>query len=109
MAPGPAAWRLGAVALAAIFLPGFLLMGGAYPFYAALRARPWLRGAVAGANAAVVGILLAALVSPLGAENLRTAVDVGTVAVGIALLAIPRFPPWALVLLLALAGAWLPR
>jgi chromate transporter len=109
MAPGPGAWQLGVVALAAIFLPGFLLMGGAYPFYAALRARPWLRGAVAGANAAVVGILLAALVSPLGAENLRTAWDVGAVAVGIALLALPRFPPWALVLLLALAGAWLPR
>jgi chromate transporter len=109
MAPGPGAWQLGVVALAAIFLPGFLLMGGAYPFYAALRARPWLRGAVAGANAAVVGILLAALVSPLGAENLRTVVDVGTVAVGIALLALPWFPPWALVLLLALAGAWLSR
>jgi chromate transporter len=109
MAPGPGAWQLGVVALVAIFLPGFLLMGGAYPFYAALRARPWLRGAVAGANAAVVGILLAALVSPLGAENLRTALDVGTVALGIALLALPWFPPWALVLLLAVAGAWLPR
>jgi chromate transporter len=109
MSPGPGAWRLGTVALVAIFLPGFLLMGGAYPFYAAMSARRWWGGAVAGANAAVVGILLAALVSPLGAENLHSAADVGVVAVGIALLCLPRFPPWALVLLLALAGAWLPH
>jgi chromate transporter len=109
MASGPGAGGLGLVGLAAIFLPGFLLMGGAYPFFAALQAKPGLQGAVAGANAAVVGILLAALVSPLAAENLRTAWDVAVVGAGTALLLLPRFPAWALVLLLAVAGAWLPR
>ncbi|SFJ22162.1 chromate efflux transporter [Albimonas pacifica] len=57
------------VALVAIFLPGALLVVGALPFWAGLRARPRARAALAGVNAAVVGLLLAALYDPVFARG----------------------------------------
>ncbi|SDX26088.1 chromate transporter [Albimonas donghaensis] len=61
------------VALAAIFLPGFLAVAGALPFWAAIRARPGARAALMGVNAAVVGLLLAALYDPVFAQGAATA------------------------------------
>lgn len=58
-----------AVSLVAIFLPGALLVVGALPFWATLRARPKARAALAGVNAAVVGLLLAALYDPVFARG----------------------------------------
>jgi chromate transporter len=94
----------GSIALVAIFLPGLLLVVGAAPFWALLRARPRTAAALAGVNAAVVGLLFAALCRPL----VSTAVgDVGDVAVAVAalgLLGLARVPPWAVVAACAVAG-----
>ncbi|MGF1957840.1 chromate transporter, partial [Enterococcus casseliflavus] len=62
---GPGGVAGAAVALAAIFLPGFLVLVGVLPFWDALRGRPRVRTAMRGANAAVVGILAAALYTPV--------------------------------------------
>ena len=76
MRPGEASWLYGLWCLLAIFLPAWLLIGGALPFWHQLRARRWAQAALAGANAAVVGVLLAALYSPIITEGVRGPRDV---------------------------------
>ncbi len=106
---GGHAWTGGLLALVAIFLPGWLLVGGAYPFWHLLRSRGWAHGALRGANAAVVGILLAALYRPVCTEGIRDARDVAAAAVALVLLGRLKAPPWAIVALMAAAGQWLLR
>jgi chromate transporter len=106
---GSHAWAGGLLALLAIFLPGWLLVGGAYPFWHLLRGRPWANGALSGANAAVVGILLAALYRPVCTEGIRDARDVAAAAAAVVLLGKFRVPPWAVVALMAAAGQWILR
>src|SRR5689334_14160244 len=65
MGPSPNGWVGAALCLVAIFLPSFLLVFGALPFWAALRGEPRARAALRGINAAVVGLLLAALYRPV--------------------------------------------
>jgi chromate transporter len=96
----------GLVALAAIFLPGALLIFGVLPFWQRVREVPRVAGAVTGANAAVVGILLAALYDPLWTQSVGQALDVVFVLAALGLLMLLRTPPWAVVGLGALAG-WL--
>ena len=109
IAHGPHAWAGGLLALLAIFLPGWLIVGGAYPFWHVLRARGWAQAALRGANAAVVGILLAALYRPVCTEGVRDYLDVAAVAVALVLLAKMRMPSWMLVALMGAAGQWLLR
>jgi chromate transporter len=104
----PHAWAGGLLALLAIYLPAWLLVGGTYPFWHLLRGRGWARAALDGANAAVVGILLAALYRPLITENVLNARD-SVAAVAAFLLLKLGIPPWALVALMAGAGEWLLR
>jgi len=106
---GPHAWTGGLLALFAIFLPGWLLVGGAYPFWHGLRGRGWAQAALRGANAAVVGILLAALYRPVCTEGIRDARDVAAAVAAIVLLEKLRAPPWAVVALMAAAGQWVLR
>src|SRR6185503_14863119 len=61
----PGGWRSGVVSLVAIFLPSLLLVVGVLPFWDRLKTRPGARGALAGVNAVVVGILAAALWNPV--------------------------------------------
>jgi chromate transporter len=90
---------LGAViALIAIFLPGLLLVTGALPFWDALRRRPDLQAAMRGINAAVVGILGAALYSPLWTSAITNWRDAALAAVSFALLVFARLPSWTIVL-----------
>jgi len=103
----PHAWVGGALALLAIFLPAWLLVGGAYPFWHLLRGLGWAQGALRGANAAVVGLLLAALYRPVCTEALRDVWDGVAAAVGIVLLSKLKAPPWLVVALMAAAGQWL--
>ncbi|MFC0283084.1 chromate efflux transporter [Camelimonas abortus] len=84
-----------AVAIAAIFLPGLLLMYGALPFWSRLRGDRLASAAVAGANAAVVGVLAAALYRPLWTSAVFTPADFCVAAAGFLLLAVWRAPPWA--------------
>jgi len=103
---GTRAWTGGVLALLAIFLPGWLLVGGAYPFWHLIRGRRWAQGALQGANAAVVGILLAALYRPVCTEAITGARDVAAAAAAIVLLGRLRAPPWAVVVAMAALGQW---
>jgi chromate transporter len=109
MDPGPNAWVGGLLGLLAIFLPAWLLVGGAYSFWHLLRGRRWAQSALGGANAAVVGILLAALYRPVCTGSIRDAGDVVAAVVGIFLLGKLKVPSWALVALMAAAGEWILR
>lgn len=104
MDPGGASVANGLVCLGAIFLPAWLLVGGALPFWDRLRARPWAEGALAGANAAVVGVLLAALWRPVITEGVRSPRDAAAALVAFGLLELWKAPPWAVVIGLALVG-----
>ena len=85
---GPAPNGVGGavIALVAIFLPGILLIYGALPFWGWLRGSAQLRRALAGTNAAVVGIPLAALYTPIWTGAVSAPVDVGVAALGLAML-----------------------
>lgn len=107
--PEPNAITGAALALAAIFLPSFLLIWGTLPFWEALRARADFRGALQGINAAVVGILLAALYTPLWTSAILGPADFGLTVACAALLMIWKAPPWSVVVFGALAGEALAR
>lgn len=104
MAPGWAGAGLALLAILGIFLPAFLLVAGALPWWASLRQRAWARGVLAGVNAAVVGLLLAALYQPVATSALRSAADVALALVALAALLRWRVPPWAVVVATALTG-----
>ena len=101
---GPHAWTGGLWCLFAIFLPGWLLIGGALPFWHRLRSKAWMQAALRGANAAVVGVLLAALYTPVMAEAVANARDLAAALVAFGLLELWKAPPWLVVLLTAAAG-----
>ena len=97
-------WVSGLVTLAAIFLPSFLLIWGVLPFWSRLASSIRVRGIVAGINAAVVGILLAALYSPIWTGSVFSAEDFGLVMVLFGLLTIWKLPPWSVVVIAAAGG-----
>ena len=85
--PGAEGGLVGAtVALVAIFLPGFLLVAGALPLWRSIAARPVAARALAGVNAAVVGLLGAALYDPVWTSAIRGPLDVAIAIVGFTLL-----------------------
>ncbi|WP_255322959.1 chromate efflux transporter [Lysobacter sp. K5869] len=92
-----------AIALAALFLPGFLILLAALPAWKTLAGRPAAASAMAGVNAAVVGLLAAALWSICGA-GVRGWSDTAIVAVGFALLAVARLSALWIVLWCLLAA-----
>jgi chromate transporter len=96
------------IALVAVFLPGLLLVYGMLPFWGALRLHPAAQAAMRGANAAVVGILGAALYSPVWTSAVLSPPDFALVLAGFLLLTVWKAPPWIVVLLLAVAGTLSP-
>ena len=101
-----------AIALAGIFLPGFLLLAGALPVWSRMASRPAVARAMAGANAAVVGVLAAAFYDPVCTQGVRNAID-GAVAL-IAFVLVSRLRRGALVAVgwcvaaeLAAAAMWM--
>jgi chromate transporter len=85
--PGDDGGVLGAsIALVAIFLPGFLLVSGVLPLWRSLAERPIAARAIAGVNAAVVGLLGAALYDPVWTSAVRGPLDVAIALVGFMLL-----------------------
>ncbi|MCC4246969.1 chromate efflux transporter [Stappia indica] len=93
-----------ALALVAIFLPGLLLLVGVLPFWQAFRARPFARAAMAGANAAVVGILGAALYDPVFTSAVTTPAQFTLALACFVLLTAWKAPPWVAVLVAGLGG-----
>lgn len=92
------------IALAGIFLPGFLLMAGILPFWARVRQIGPARQMMAGANAAVVGILAAALYDPVFVNAVLDPRDFALAALCFVLLTIFKAPSWAVVLIAAIGG-----
>src|SRR5262245_22980402 len=76
MGPAPNGWLGAAICLVAVFLPAFLLTLGALPFWDTLRRQPAAQAALKGVNAAVVGLLLAALYHPVWTSGITSAADV---------------------------------
>ncbi len=105
MGPEPSGWLGAGICLAAVFLPSFLLMLGALPFWDALRRQPLAQAALKGVNAAVVGLLLAALYHPVWTSGILNAGDFALGVAAFLLLVMWQAPPWAVVMLTASAGA----
>ena len=90
--------------LIGIFLPGILILIGMLPFWDALRVRPGAQAAMRGINAAVVGLLGAALYNPVWTSSVKTPADFGVALVGFVLLVAWRAPPLVVVMISALGG-----
>jgi chromate transporter len=104
MTPPPNGWVGAIICLVAVFLPSFLLVFGALPFWAGLRERPAAQTALRGVNAAVVGLLLAALYKPVWTSAIGSPADFALGVTAFLLLAMWRVPPWLVVVLAAVAG-----
>ena len=94
-----------AIALVALLLPGMLLVYGMLPFWDAMRTRAAAQAAMRGTNAAVVGILGAALYNPVWTSAVMSPRDFALALAGFLLLTVWKTPPWVVVVLLAAAGA----
>src|SRR6185312_2844608 len=105
MGPVPNGWPGGLLCLVAIFLPSFLLLVGALPFWNDLRRRPAVQSALRGVNAAVVGLLLAALYNPVWTSAIFGPADFAIGIMAFLLLTLWAVPPWLVVLLGALAAS----
>ena len=105
MGPAPSGWLGGLICLTAIFLPSFFLAIGPLPFWNWFRQHPAMRSVLKGVNAAVVGLLLAALYNPVWTSAIHMPRDFALGAVAFLLLATWSVPPWAVVVLGALAAA----
>lgn len=106
MTQTPSGWLGGLLCLLAIFAPSFLLVLGALPFWESLRRSPRTQAALAGVNAAVVGLLLAALYQPVWTSAIFTARDVALALIGLLALMVWKLPPWLVVVGSGAAG-WL--
>ncbi|RKP58121.1 chromate efflux transporter [Cohnella endophytica] len=97
-------WRGAAVATIGIFLPAFLLVAGALPFWSSLRKSPKIQGALRGINAAVVGILLSAFYHPIWTSSILASQDFALACILFVMLVFWNVPPWIVVVLGALGG-----
>lgn len=104
MGPPPHGLAGAALALIAIFLPGVLILLGALPFWGTLRRRAGAQAMMRGVNAAVVGLLGAALYDPVWTSSVKTSADFGLALVGFVLLTVWRAPPLVVVMISALGA-----
>jgi chromate transporter len=102
--PSPHGLPGAGLGLVAIFLPGMLIVVAALPFWNSLRQRAGAQAMMRGVNAAVVGLLGAALYNPIWTSSVRTAADLGVALIGFVLLTAWRAPPLLVVVVSALLG-----
>ena len=102
--PAGGSLLMAAVALLAIFLPGFLLLVGILPFWNRFRQWQWAQALMRGANAAVVGILAAALYQPVWTSAIIGAEEFALALTGFLMLSVWKLPAWAVVIVMALGG-----
>jgi chromate transporter len=105
VAPDPHGVAGAVLGLAGIFLPGILILLGALPFWDSFRKRAGAQAAMRGVNAAVVGVLGAALYDPVWTSSVHSSRDFGIALIGFVLLTAWRAPPLAVVAFSAVAGA----
>jgi chromate transporter len=105
MIPEPNGWAGALVALVAIFLPSFFLAFVALGTWGMLRSRPAVQAVLRGVNAAVVGVLLAALYTPVITTSIFKPIDAALALVAFAMLGVWKVPPWIVVLVAAAGGA----
>ena len=104
----PSGWLGGMLCLMAIFVPSFLLVAGALPFWEPLRRGAHTQAALAGVNAAVVGLLLAALYHPVWTSAILRPQDFALAVLAWVALATWKLPPWLVVIACGAVGAlWL--
>jgi chromate transporter len=101
---GPGGWLGGLWAVAAIFTPSVLLVAGTLPFWQALRRQAGAQAALRGANAAVVGVLLAALYHPVWTAGITGGPALALALAAFLGLQVWKLPPWAVVLAAAALG-----
>jgi chromate transporter len=104
VSPEPHGLAGAALGLVGIFLPGMLVLLGALPFWDAFRKRIGAQAVMRGVNAAVVGVLGAALYDPVWTTTVHSPRDFGIALVGFVLLVVWRAPPLAVVTFSAAAG-----
>jgi chromate transporter len=104
MKPSPHGVAGAVISLVAIFLPGILVLMGTLPFWDAFRRRALAQAAMRGVNAAVVGLLGAALYNPVWTSAAKTPSDFGLALVGFVLLIVWHAPPLVVVAISALGG-----
>jgi chromate transporter len=104
VAPNPHGLAGAALGLIGIFLPGVLVLLGTLPFWDGFRRRAGVQAMMRGVNAAVVGILGAALYNPVWTTSVRTPGDFGIALVGFVLLTVWRAPPLLVVTVSAVGG-----
>lgn len=105
----PSGWWGGSLALLAIYAPSYLLVAGTLPFWERLRHSPPVQAALAGVNAAVVGLLLAALYDPVWTSAFHDWRDLALMCAALGALLSGRMPLWLIVLGCAVAGMSLQR
>lgn len=98
-----------ALATVAIFLPSIFLVFGGFPFWDQIRTDAAFRGALAGVNAAVVGVLAAAFINPVWTTAINRIPDLGIAIVCFLLLAVRRWPAWSVVMVAAGLGEVVSR
>jgi chromate transporter len=109
MGTEPNGWTGAFLTLVAIFLPSFLLVTGALPFWDLLRSVPVFQSALKGVNAAVVGLLLTALYIPVWTSAIHSTADFGLGLIAFGLLMFWKCPPWLVVMLTAIGGEVIAR
>ncbi|MDA0923629.1 MAG: chromate efflux transporter [Proteobacteria bacterium] len=105
--PAPNGLAGALIASLAIFAPGFLILIAALPYWAKLRSLPAAQALMRGANAAVVGVLGAALYDPVFSSAIDGRGDLALALACFVMLIAWRMPPWLVVLIAAIAGAGL--
>ncbi|MFN8639399.1 MAG: chromate efflux transporter [Dehalococcoidia bacterium] len=104
MQPAPNGWLGALIAVVAIFLPSFFLLVGVLPFWDMLRRRGSIQAMFRGVNAAVVGILGAALYTPIWTSAVHRPADFALALAAFGLLQVWRLPPWLVVIFAAVGG-----
>jgi chromate transporter len=104
MKPQPNGWAGALWCLVAIFLPAALLVFGALPFWEKLRHESFAQALLKGANAAVVGVLLAALYRPLWTSAVHGPIEFIVALAAYGLLTLWKWPPWLVVAASAVTG-----
>jgi chromate transporter len=104
MNSAPNGWLGAIICLLSIFVPSFLLVFGTLPFWEQLRRSKHTQAALSGVNAAVVGLLLAALYNPVWTSAIHKPADFWFLALALIALIYWKLPPWLVVLISGVAG-----